>query len=172
MCHALLTCCHVCCLVAMFAMCIKAQCLHCTGEGVEVHLVPRPHGPAAGTDPVVIKTDDAWFNIHHATALEHWPQALAGVRPAQGNMIIAMKYSLLKNHKHKLAWSIVFSWCRRLPCTHTHTLTYTHMYIRMYLVCVCVCVYVCVCVRIRESWQRGLQSQVAVPRTRVEITAQ
>lgn len=61
-----------------------AQCLSCTGQGVQVHLVPRPHGAAAGTDAVVIKTDDAWFNIHHATAIEEWQGQAAQGAAAQG----------------------------------------------------------------------------------------
>jgi len=51
-----------------------AQCLSCTGDGVVVHLVPRPGGRAQGTDPIVIKTQDPWFVIHHATAHEEWTE--------------------------------------------------------------------------------------------------
>jgi hypothetical protein len=42
------------------------------GDGVAVHLVPRPDGPAASTPPRVLKTSDAWFVIHHAFAHDVW----------------------------------------------------------------------------------------------------
>jgi len=40
-----------------------AQCLSCTGEGVVMHFVPRPGGRAAGTNPIVLNTDDPWCVI-------------------------------------------------------------------------------------------------------------
>jgi len=48
-----------------------ASCLSTTAErGVEYHLIPRPDGPKAGTAPIVFQTDDAYFGIHHACAVE------------------------------------------------------------------------------------------------------
>lgn len=46
------------------------DCLRTTGGGVTVQLVPRPGGSRAGTPPIVARTDDPWFNIHHATACD------------------------------------------------------------------------------------------------------
>ena len=49
----------------------------CTsGKGVKLQLVPRPDGPMAGREPVMIETDDPYFAIHHATALEETPTKL------------------------------------------------------------------------------------------------
>eukprot|EP00961_Rhodomonas_salina_P262938 3553255-Rhodomonas_salina.1 len=41
-----------------------------TGKGTTVCLIPRPGSKAAGTEPVLIQTDDPWFVIHHANAYE------------------------------------------------------------------------------------------------------
>ena len=49
----------------------------CTsGEGVKLKLVPRPDGAMAGREPVTIETDDPYFAIHHAAALEETPDLL------------------------------------------------------------------------------------------------
>jgi len=47
-----------------------AECLLATGKGTTVCLIPRPGSKAAGTEPVLIQTDDPWFVIHHANAYE------------------------------------------------------------------------------------------------------
>jgi len=41
-----------------------------TGEGVTLHLVPRPGGAASHRGPLTVRTDDPYFAIHHATAFE------------------------------------------------------------------------------------------------------
>ncbi len=50
--------------------------LRTTGEGVKLQLVARAGGPMAGREPIIIETDDPYFAIHHASALEESPYRL------------------------------------------------------------------------------------------------
>jgi all-trans-8'-apo-beta-carotenal 15,15'-oxygenase len=51
------------------------QALTTTGEGVILHLVPRPGGAAEGREPITLRTPHPIFVIHHANGFEDPVQA-------------------------------------------------------------------------------------------------